>query len=70
MVTKEIRELEKKAQDEYRLVLEECYRRKQERSKELDEKGIQPHLDGENHYQDIDDWHKIRVKEIKRKYFG
>ena len=38
--------------------------------KELDEKGIQPHLDGENHYQDIDDWHKMRVKEIKRKYFG
>ena len=62
--------LKEKAQKEYNDILEEYTSRFEERRKELNDKGIASHLDGENHFLDIDIWYKRKIKEIRRKYLG
>lgn len=59
-----------KAQEEYQEVLKEYTLRFEKRCMELDQKGIPCHLDGEDHFKDIGEWYKRRVKEIREKYLG
>lgn len=56
------------AEKEWADLLAEHTRRFEDRMRELKEKGIASHLDGENHYKDIDDWFQEELKALKKKY--
>lgn len=56
------------AEKEWKALLDENTRRTDERMKELKAKGIPCHLDGENHFKDIDEWFKNEYKALKEKY--
>lgn len=59
-----------KAQEEYKHVLDEYMIKFDKRYAELESKGIQFHLDGEDLFKDIGEWYKDKIKEIKEKYLG
>lgn len=58
----------KKANEEYREILDEYSSKFDERMKELKKRGVQSHLDGKNHFKDIDDEFDRKIKALKEKY--
>lgn len=53
---------------EWNKLLEECIKRTDQRIEKLESEGIKLHMDGENHFKDIDEWFKKEAKSIKSKY--
>lgn len=64
----EERNVKQDAEREWQALLDENARRFEERTKLLQREGVQTHLDGENHYKDIDEWFQLELSELKRKY--
>ena len=56
------------AEKEWKALLAENANRFDERSKLLREEGVHSHLDGENHFKDIDEWFNSELAKIKKKY--
>lgn len=56
----------KKAEEEWQASVAESVNRVEERKKLLEKQGVQFHLDGVNHFKDIEDWldsERIRIRE-------